>query len=250
MSDRIALFEKYKTLKQYKNKTDKELYALVDKKLGKIDNDIDFTDLFSDKKDIKKANQLLEKYLEEKDFDNTAEKQNLKNIIWLEMELEKAQQICNALHEQSTNFVPEDQLKSIISMMKQVSDLKKELGFYIKEKEESDGYKIVQRMLDRAKLWREKNQGTRHLLCPHCQEMVLLKIRTDSWEAQKHPYFNDHRILTNKHLMRLYCEGKLSKDDVASVLEVSEEYVEWLMEKWRNHPEYKEFISKNKKEAK
>jgi len=245
MSDRIALFEKYKRLKQYKNKTDKEIYALVDKKLGNTNLDIDLSDLFTDKKELKKANILLEKYLEEKDFDNTAEKQNLKNVIWLEMELEKAQQVCNNLHTQAENFVPEEQLKSIISMMKQVSDLKKELGFYQKEKEESDGYKIVQRMLDRAKLWREKNQGTRHILCPICQNMLMLKIRTDEWEVQKHPYFEDHRVLTNKHLIKLYCEDKISKEDISNILEVSEEYIEWLLDKWKNHPDYKEFI-KNK----
>jgi len=244
MSDRDSLIQKYKCLAQYKNKSDKQIEKLVDKKLAETVDDIDFTSLFKGK-DLKKAKELTSKYLEQKDFDNIAEKQNLKNIIWLEIELEKNQEIINKLHLDVSKYIPEDQLRSIIPLMKQLSDLKKELGFYQKEKEESDGYKIIQRMIDRAKVWREKNQGSRTMLCPHCQKMVLMKIRTDKYDIQQHPFFED-RILTNKALIKRYCEGILSKEDVAEILEVSPDYINWLLKKWKNHPDYKEMIANKK----
>jgi len=243
MSQRESLFGRYKRLKQYKDKTDKEIYALIDEKLSAKEAEIDFSDVFgTDKNDLKKANELVRQYLSDREFDNIAERQNLKNIVWLEVELSKNQEIINKLHGDADKYVPDEQLKSIISIMKQVSDLKKELGFYQKEKEESDGYKIVERMMERAKVWREKNQGSRTLICPHCQKMTLLKIRTEDYDPQKHPFFED-RILTNKALMKLYCENKLSKKEVAEVLEVSEFYVDWLINKWKTHPDYEQMIS-------
>ena len=101
-------------------------------------------------------------------------------------------------------------------------------------------------MMDRAKVWREKNQGTRSLICPHCQKMVLLKIRTDKYDAQSHPFFED-RVLSNPHLIKMYAEGKISVEDVAKVLEVSVDYVNpWLINKWKSHPKYEKMIQKIK----
>jgi hypothetical protein len=62
--------------------------------------------------------------------------------------------------------------------------------------------------------------------------MVMLKMRTEAWEAQKHPYFKD-RLLGNEQLIRLYKLGKLTKEDVASVLGTSPDYTDWLINKWR-----------------
>jgi len=245
MLDREGLFKQLKNLSQYKGKSDKALYRIVDKKMAENIEEIDFTGLFTEKNDLKKAKTLVKKYLEQKDFDNIAEKQNLKNVVWLEIEIEKNQEIINKLHADFDKVVPEEQLKSVLPLMKQLSDLKKELGFYQKEQEESDGYKIIQRMIDRAKVWRSKNQGSRQILCPHCQKMILLKIRTDCYDAKEHPFFED-RILTSKALMRRYCEGTLSKEDVADILEVSPDYINWLIEKWKNHPDYAEMIANKK----
>ena len=244
MEERELLFKKYKSLVQYKKKTDKQLYAIIDAKLQAKDSTVDLKDIFTDPKDLKKGNMLVKRYLEQKEFDNIAELQNLKNIIWLEVELEKNQEVINKLHDKAEEYVPDDQLKSIINIMKQVSDLKKELGFYQKEKEESDGYKIVQRMMKRAEVWREKNQGTRTLICPHCQKMTLLKIRTDQYDAEKHPFFED-RILCNEHLMKLYAEKTITAEDVAKVLESSVDYVNpWLVERWKNNPKYEKIMEK------
>jgi len=55
----------------------------------------------------------------------------------------------------------------------------------------------------------------------------MLKIRTEAWEALKHPFFKD-RILANKHLWKCYKEGKITKEDVAEILGCSPDYIEWL----------------------
>ena len=68
------------------------------------------------------------------------------------------------------------------------------------------------------------------MICPHCGKMVLLVINMDKWETVKHPFFVD-RILTNKHLIKLYKENKISKEDIAKVLGTSEDYITRIIEK-------------------
>jgi len=60
--------------------------------------------------------------------------------------------------------------------------------------------------------------------------MTLLKIRTDAWEAQKHPFFKD-RVLANKHLMKMYKDKKISQKDVALVLDCSDDYIDWMIKR-------------------
>jgi hypothetical protein len=61
--------------------------------------------------------------------------------------------------------------------------------------------------------------------------MNILLVKPDAWESQKHPFFSD-RILGNEHLIKLYNEGKVSKEDLALIFEVSSDYIDWLVNKW------------------
>jgi len=54
--------------------------------------------------------------------------------------------------------------------------------------------------------------------CPHCSKMVMLKIRTEAYEAMKHPFFFKDRILSNAHLWDMYKENKITLLDVCKVL--------------------------------
>jgi len=55
-------------------------------------------------------------------------------------------------------------------------------------------------------------------------------MKTEAWESQKHPFFRD-RVIYNKELFKLYHEGKIGKKDVAAVLETSEDYIDWVINK-------------------
>ena len=94
----------------------------------------------------------------------------------------------------------------------------------------TDAYQIWDTLKKKMKRWREENQGSRTFWCPHCVKPILLRIRSEAWETQKHPFFID-RFLANKHLMYLYKIGRLEKEDIAKVLETSVDYIEWLLEK-------------------
>jgi hypothetical protein len=58
-----------------------------------------------------------------------------------------------------------------------------------------------------------------------------MKMRTSAWEAQAHPFLKD-TVLANEHLIDLYKNRKLSKEDVALILGTSADYTRWLISKW------------------
>jgi len=109
----------------------------------------------------------------------------------------------------------------------------------------------LQALKEKFKVWRGDNQGSRNMVCPHCGKMTMLKIRMDKWIAQQHPFFKD-RFLANKHLMRLYLTDKLTKEDIAKILDSSPDYIDWLVETlWMTDPEYrKEFRKYDNKKLK
>lgn len=127
---------------------------------------------------------------------------------------------------------PKEILTALDENLERMLGLKQKLGLLNeKRKNEKDPYEYIQKLKEKFKVWRESNQGTRALVCPWCSEMIMLKIRTKAWEAQKHPFFRD-RILCSEHLVKLFMSKTITARDVAKVLGVSDDYVAWLVKKW------------------
>ena len=200
--------------------------------------------LFDDAKEKKIAKDLAKTYLTEFTPKSISDRNNLKSVIYLEVLQFRLQSVMNDLTAQGSTAIPLNLVDSIHKNLKEIANNKERLGLVGKEKEkkESDGFKIIQSVKEKFKTWMENNQGSRSLVCPDCGQMVMLKIRMDKWIPQKHPFFKD-RFLANKHLMKLYLQKKLTKEDIAEVLNSSPDYIDWLIETlWMTDPEYrKEF---------
>lgn len=242
---KILTFEEYQAklrrCRQYKDlpeeefiKTAKELY---DKKYSNkrehsfVENSIG---IWLDKKEAKEADKLYNSYLENRNYTDPSDIGLLKTLVFYEIQQKRNQLAINeAINKDKEDFVPTNKLKAVNEINEQILSLKKVLGLS-EEKKGKDPLEYINQLKRKFKVWRENNQGTRHLICPHCSKMIMLKIRTEAWEALKHPFFRD-RVLCNDHLWSLYKEGKITKLDVAKVLlgkdvEVTF-YVDWLEEK-------------------
>ena len=200
--------------------------------------------LFSDIDEKKLAKDFAKRYLIEFTPKSISDKNNLKSVIYLEVLQFRLQAVMNDLTSQGSTAIPLNLVDSIHKNLKEIAANKERLGLVGKEKDEkeSDGFKIIQSVKEKFKVWMENNQGSRSLVCPDCGKMVMLKIRMNKWIAQKHPFFKD-RFLANKHLMKLYLQKKLTKEDISEVLESSPDYIDWLIETlWLTDPDYrKEF---------
>lgn len=192
-------------------------------------NDINIISKFSDKIEQKLAKELVSKYLDDYTIETISEKNTLKEIIYLEVVQARLQAKLNEYH--ATNKALPIQLIEIIHQNSEVIiKLKATLGLNKETQKAEDAYDVIGSLKKRFKKYREENQASRTLICPHCGQMLLLKIKTDIWEAQKHPFFKD-RILYNKKVMELYKKGILAREDVAAILECSVDYANWVIDR-------------------
>jgi len=237
-------FAKMRNLVQYKKISDEVLYVMAQGKVSAVkqvvaeppeaaknEDEVEVEGMFVNAGEKKEARVLLNKYLGNYTFENISEKNTVKQLVFLEVFNTRLQVELNQYHEEGQPSPPKT-IESLHSNLNQISMLKAQLGIR-KDKEktfQSDAYLTLETLKRKFKKWREENSGSRTLICPHCGKMVMLKIRTDAWEAQKHPFFID-RFIANKHMMKMWSDGKISKDDVAKVLETSVDYVQWLLEK-------------------
>ena len=137
-----------------------------------------------------------------------------------------------AVTKKETNTViPQHLLSFLDENLERILTLKEKLGLF--SDKTTDPFQHIQTLKKKFKKWMSENQGSRTLICPHCSNMVMLKIRTDKYEAQKHPFFVD-KILANKHLWKMYKDGTITKEDVAKVLGTSDMYINWLEERIYN----------------
>jgi len=198
-------------------------------------HDINIITKFSNKDEQKLAKELVAKYLDDYTIDTVSEKNTLKEIIYLEVVQDRLQEKLNEFH--STNkALPINLIEIIHKNSDAIIKLKTTLGLNKSTQKAESSYDVITHLKKRFEKYREENQASRTLICPHCMKMVMLKIRTEGWEAQGHPFFKD-RILYNKKVMELYRKGVITKQDVADILECSVDYAEWVINKIENpHP--------------
>jgi DNA-directed RNA polymerase subunit RPC12/RpoP len=184
------------------------------------------------------AKQRFEEYKAHYHVEHISDLSLLEELCFREALQERTKKAIKKIAKSKTvkdqNLVPKHLLSALDENLERILTLKKELGLF-EDKKANDPFKYIQTLKKKFKIWMDENQGSRTLICPHCSKMVLLKIRTEAWQAQKHPFFQD-RILANKHLWKLYREGKITKEDVSKVLGVSSDYVIWMGEKIPQEP--------------
>lgn len=239
-----STLNKLKQLSQYKDFTEEELIELAKIKSVEWDKYFDVKNMFFDKVEQKYAKELMRKYLQDYQIETISDKNLLKQLVFLEVINIRLQEILNDLQKsaQGKSVVNLDILDALHKNLKEIVNLKDKLGIS-KDKlqqQQDDAFKALDLLKKKFYIWRQNNQASRTLSCPYCGQMILLKIRTDIWEAQKHPFFKD-RILGNEHLVKLYLSNKITKQDVAKILEVHPDYVDWLIKKWKlNGQNYKQ----------
>ena len=134
--------------------------------------------------------------------------------------------------------VPKYLVETMNENLQEILSLKEKLGL-LNVNDNNDGFKYIELLKSKFKVWMNENQASRTIVCPHCSKIVLLKISTEIWESQKHPFFKD-KTLYNEHLIDMYLTNKITAEDVAKVLGTSPKYTEWLIEKFHQRKEKNE----------
>lgn len=223
------------TEKILKNSSKSYDQALLDAKesvhIQEVAKEMDIESMFIYAEEKRYAKKLIFKYLEDYTIETVSDKNTLAQLIFLEVTQQRLQKVINETYS-DTKSVPRDALDSIHKNTDKIISLKNTLGI-TRTKQDSqvkDAFSYLQMLKRKRKRWLSENQASRYLTCPHCSKSILLKIKTDVWDAQKHPFFRD-RILGNEHLLTLYKEQKLSREDLAKVFDTSLDYIDWLVDR-------------------
>jgi len=214
-----------KKLVQYKNYSKEELEEAARESLKKEEIYKSEWSGFAPE-ESRKANNLLKVYIDKYHITKFSDREDLKTLIENEILKQRIQKRVG----DDKGIPPKYVIDSLNTLQNQILNLKEKLGIF-EDKKQSDAFVYIQKLKKKFKKWREENQGSRTCICPHCSKMIMLKIRTEAWEAQKHPFFKD-RILANEHLVKLYQEKKITNVDVAKILGCSIDYVRWLIKKF------------------
>ena len=214
-------------------KTKIELLSMAEQdiKLNTLLTDLEISSQFEDTDEKMRAEELARKYFNDYTFEFISDKNTLKQLIFLEILNDRIQKSLNEFYKDAQS-VPVQMMEGLHKNLVQITELKKMLGLTKADtaNQGTDALSALELLKKKFKIWRTQNQGGRTLICPHCSKMVMLKIKTDAWEAMKHPWFID-RVLGNKPLFKLWEDGKITQQDVADVLYTSYDFPAWVRKK-------------------
>lgn len=198
-----------------------------------VADEIDIASKFTDKNDRKQAKSLLSRYLHDFIIESVSDINTLKEIIYLEIVQFHLHDKLSDMYSSDTKIMNFSTLDIIHKNSDAILKLKATLGLK-KEQERLDDYSSLELLKKRFKRWGEENQGSRYLKCPHCIKPILLKIRTEAWEALKHPFFQDN-FLCNKHLLaHLGKTVEIDANFIAKVFNTSPNYITWMLARMVN----------------
>jgi len=127
-------------------------------------------------------------------------------------------------------IAPKSLTYALDTNLERILTLRDKLGMY-EDKKQNDPFTYIQILKKKFELWKkEVGQASRSFPCPFCEKMIILNIRTDIYDAKKHPFFRD-KTLYNQKLWEVYKKGKITKQEIADILNVHTDYVDWLKKK-------------------
>lgn len=184
------------------------------------------------KEEMKWAKKQFTEYRKRYHIDRFSDLQLLEELIFREAISEqlktKIQQVSETDSAKDKNLIPTTMIESLNDNLEQILILKGKLGLLEEKKE--DEYKAFESLEKKFNIWKHNHLEERKTTCPFCSKIFFLNIRTDKFKESKLELFKN-KVLCNKHLWEMFKEGKITKTDMALVLNVSEDYITWLGEK-------------------
>ena len=192
-TQREAKFRQISPMMKRRGFSDERIWEIIFKKEEEAKENIELDLLISDNKERKDATVLMAKYLEDYSITTVSDKSDVANLIYLQILNKRLQKQFEEISEKTKNKAfPLKVLDSLHKNHDAIAELKAKLGIRKDDpSQSSDAFKVIEQLKKKVKSWHEQNQGSRTLSCPSCGQMVLLKIKMDVWEAQKHPFFKD-----------------------------------------------------------
>ena len=175
------------------------------------------------------AIKLYKDYNSNYNIDKFSDSEDLKTLIYNEILKMRIQSQLVKL-ENKGDFPPFKTIESLTKLEDKTLQLKSKLGLS-DDKSKEDPLSFLLNLFKKFLFWKEQNLDGRDVTCCWCGKKIFLNIRTDKYDAKKHPYFRG-KILANDALWDVFkSEKPLTKEDMARILNTSPDYIDWLEEK-------------------
>ena len=189
-------------------------------------------------KDEKKiAKKLFDDYRKHYTIDLLSDLQLLEELIYRETlqtrYKKKIEDINLSKTVKEKNIIPKSILNELDENLDKIILLKEKLGLFSDNKD--DEYKAFEITEKKFDIYRKEHPEEFKTTCPFCSKIYFMNIRTEKFKANKLELFKD-KVLCNEHLWKCYKGNQITKEDMAKVLNVSEDYIDWLEEKIYNTP--------------
>lgn len=185
--------------------------------------------------DRRKVEQQFNDYRNSYHIDSLSDLSILEELVYREYLQDRYKQQVNKVNKSKTvnkeNIIPKHILDALNENLEQILTLKERLGLFQEKKD--DDYKAFEILEKKFGIWKDEHVEERKVTCPFCSEIFFLNIRTSAYIPSKLKLYKN-KILCNKYLWQCYQENKITKIDMASILNVSEDYIDWLKEKIYN----------------
>lgn len=191
-------------------------------------DELDITVKFKIRGERLLAKKLLDQYKSDYTIETVSEKNALQEVIYLEVVQLRLQEKLNDLYDEDTKALPFNILDIIHKNSDAIVKLKSTLGLN-KSKDRLNAYDALEHLKKRFGKWREENQASRTAKCPYCEKLILWKMRTAAWDLQKHPFFKDNTLYNKALFSHLGQTVTINREFIASVLEVSPDYIDWML---------------------
>ncbi len=227
MRDLEKLKKSLRNMKQNRDKSDDEITAIAKKQIEEEEFITHLTFCAVDE-EREFAKALLTRYLSQRSWENEAEKDTLKQLIDLQILLERIKKKLNENYKDAENItIPLDLVEPLQKLQEQIQDLKVSLGLVNIDTQQADFTEVWNNVKKKTLKYFEEHKGCNEFKCPVCHNIYsLLWDRTNCTEI-KSTWFKG-TILYNEPLLKLYHNKIISVEQTAEILGVSVWYVDLI----------------------
>ena len=190
-----------------------------------------------EKTEKKTAKKLFDGYKKNYSIDSLSDLQLLESLVYRETiqirYKNKIAKISESKTIEKENIIPKNLLNALNDNLTQILILKEKLGLFSEDKK--DEYKAFEVLEKKFDIYKDEHIEEFDIDCPFCAKKFFLNRRTDKYQPSKLVLFKD-KVLCNSTLWKIYKENKITKEEFAEILNVSEDYIDWLEEKIYNKP--------------
>jgi hypothetical protein len=225
-SDIKSEIKRLRCLKQYNSLEDANLEKIAAKNV--ILRNLVADGNFINDEEKKKAKNLFSAFLSTHDFESTSD---LNTLSMLTFQIVLVDRIQKALNDCTTkdgkSFISDKLTKSLSDATNQVLALK--LKLHIDNEDKKDDLTVLQLLKKRFNAFIQSNKNEFTCVCAKCGNLMLLRRRVDNFDIMVHPMFSG-RFWYSKHAIQMVKDGKMTKEDYASIFSTSTFYVDWCIE--------------------